>query len=77
MDISEKCFGFQKEPFRISCCDIMFVQLKYEIFWISQLFRISHFGYRFGYPKSFTELLLRFALKDHAAIMHFVYELHR
>ncbi len=25
-------------------------------------FRVSHFGYRFGYPKSFSDLLWRFAL---------------
>ncbi len=53
--MSETCFGFQKELFRISkqTCN-MFVYQKYETFRISQVkFRIQHCGYRFGYRNSY------------------------
>ncbi len=59
--ISESRFGFQKELFRISEFAMICMLIERQN---GKMFRISQvnvsditFGYRFGYPKSFSDLL--------------------
>ncbi len=71
-NISEKLVGYMKDirkVFRIwisdikilSCLLCLYIRSKKCFWFFNSMFRIWLFGYCFGYPKCFSELLWRFA----------------